>query len=127
MESIGKKIKKLRADKGYSQDSIYTLSKKGNSQVSQIENGKIPNPTQPVLQNIAENLEISPAINLMFLPNLGPSVLKFGFICLIKTAESSPKNSISFTFISLLIIEATPSISSFILRFRIGVIIFCSG
>ena len=59
METIGKKIKRLRTDKGYSQDSIYTLSKKGNSQVSQIENGKIPNPTKPVLQNIATNLDIS--------------------------------------------------------------------
>ena len=63
----------------------------------------------------------------MSFPNLGPSVLKFGLICLVKTSESFPKNSISFTFISLKIIVETPSISFCILAFKIGIIIFWRG
>ena len=54
MITIGKKIKKLRTEKQYSQESIYP---KNPSQVSLIESGKIKNPAEFIIRAIAKNLE----------------------------------------------------------------------
>ena len=51
MEAIGKKIKRLRTEKKLKQISLIEYNP---SQVSQIESGKIKNPTESTLQVIAQ-------------------------------------------------------------------------
>ena len=53
--TIGEKIKQLRAEKGFSQEYIYS----NQSLVSQIEKGVNKNPTDPTLRLMAEKLEVT--------------------------------------------------------------------
>ncbi len=53
--TIGKKIKQIRTEKGFSQDYIYS----NQSLVSQIEHGINKNPSETVLRRIAQNLEVA--------------------------------------------------------------------
>jgi|TARA_B100001971_G_scaffold131446_1_gene121373 transcriptional regulator with XRE-family HTH domain len=52
--NLGEKIKKLRTDKGLSQENIYS----NQSLVSQIEKGINKNPTEQTLRFIADNLDV---------------------------------------------------------------------
>tara|TARA_B100002052_G_C15865055_1_gene591922 strand:- start:411 stop:1562 length:1152 start_codon:yes stop_codon:yes gene_type:complete len=56
MITIGKKIKQLRLEKELSQANLY---EKNPSHISLIENGKMKNPAEFVVREIAKNLEIS--------------------------------------------------------------------
>lgn len=55
MEKLNEKIKRLRLEKELSQENIHHQQ----SVISQIENGRISNPTENVLREIAEKLEIT--------------------------------------------------------------------
>ena len=55
MKHVGEKINRLRIDKGYSQESIYA----NQSLISQIESGKIRNPKESILREIAEGLDVT--------------------------------------------------------------------
>jgi len=54
--TIGEKIKKIRIEKGLSQENVNPTSQ---SLVAQIEKGLIKNPTEPTLRKFAKNLGIS--------------------------------------------------------------------
>ena len=72
MITIGKKIKKLRLEKEYSQESIY---RKNPSQISLIESGKIKNPAEFIIREIAKNLEKEALSDPYFVErNLYPNV-----------------------------------------------------
>ena len=51
MQKIGEKIKGLRLDKGLTQENLIP---ENPSQVSQIESGRIKNPTEPTLNIISK-------------------------------------------------------------------------
>ena len=54
-ETIGEKIKRLRIEKGLTQDYVHH----NQSQISQIESGRITNPDENTLLLIAKNMEIT--------------------------------------------------------------------
>ena len=54
-ETIGEKIKRLRTEKGLTQDNVHH----NQSQISQIESGRITNPDENTLLLIAKNMEIT--------------------------------------------------------------------
>ena len=53
-ETIGEKIKRLRKEKGLTQENVHN----NQSQISQIESGRITNPDENTLLLIAKNMEI---------------------------------------------------------------------
>ena len=55
MKRIGKKIKEIRHQKGYSQFAVFPDSQ---SLISQLEKGKIKNPNEITLRTIAKNMEM---------------------------------------------------------------------
>ena len=54
-ETIGEKIKRLRTEKRLTQDYVHH----NQSQISQIESGRITNPDENTLLLIAKNMEIT--------------------------------------------------------------------
>ena len=54
MKQIGEKIREIRKENGWSQDSIYPGHQ---SLMSQIEKGIIKNPSKETLETIAKSLE----------------------------------------------------------------------
>ena len=56
---IGKNIKKLRKQKGLSQDRLSKLADVSNNTIIKIESGGIQNPTIKTVQKIARALSIS--------------------------------------------------------------------
>ena len=59
MSTIGKNIKRLRQDKGLSQDKLSKLSDLSLNTVVKIELDESPNPTIETVQRIAKALEVS--------------------------------------------------------------------
>ena len=59
MSTIGKNIKRLRQDKGLSQDKLSKLSDLSLNTVVKIELDDTPNPTIETMQRIAKALEVS--------------------------------------------------------------------
>ncbi len=59
MSTIGKNIKRLRQDKGLSQDKLSKLSDLSLNTVVKIELDESPNPTIETMQRIAKALEVS--------------------------------------------------------------------
>lgn len=59
MSTIGKNIKRLRQDKGLSQDKLSKLSDLSLNTVVKIELGESPNPTIETMQRIAKALDVS--------------------------------------------------------------------
>ena len=56
---IGKNIKKLRKQKGLSQDRLSKLADVSNNTIIKIESGGIQNPTIKTVQKIARALDVS--------------------------------------------------------------------
>lgn len=59
MSTISKNLRKLREDKGLSQEKLARLSDVANNTVVKIEAGKNQNPTLDTLKKIAKALNIS--------------------------------------------------------------------
>lgn len=59
MSTIGKNIKRLRQDRGLSQDKLSKLSDLSLNTVVKIELDESPNPTIETVQRIAKALEVS--------------------------------------------------------------------
>ena len=59
MSTIGKNIKRLRQNKGLSQDKLSKLSDLSLNTVVKIELDESPNPTIETMQRIAKALEVS--------------------------------------------------------------------
>lgn len=64
MSSIGKNIKRLRAQKGFSQDRLSKLADISLNTVVKLELNQSPNPTIDTLQRIARALDV-PIENLL--------------------------------------------------------------
>jgi len=58
MSTIGKNIKKLREQKGISQDRLSKLADISSNTVAKLELDESPNPTIETLQKIAKALEV---------------------------------------------------------------------
>ena len=58
MSTIGKNIKRLRHEKGLSQDKLSKLADLSLNTIVKIENGVNQNPTFETLQKIAKALEV---------------------------------------------------------------------
>lgn len=59
MSTISKNLKKLREDKGLSQEKLARLSDVANNTIVKIEAGKNQNPTLDTLKKIAKALDVS--------------------------------------------------------------------
>ncbi len=59
MSTIGKNIKRLRQDKGLSQDKLSKLADLSLNTVVKIELDESPNPTIETIQRIAKSLDVS--------------------------------------------------------------------
>ena len=59
ISSIAKNIKKLRKQKGLSQDRLSKLADVSNNTIIKIESGGIQNPTIKTVQKIAKALNVS--------------------------------------------------------------------
>ena len=59
MSTIGKNIKRLRQEKGFSQDKLSKLADLSLNTVVKIELDDSPNPTIETVQRIAKALEVS--------------------------------------------------------------------
>ncbi|OGY55692.1 MAG: hypothetical protein A2912_00835 [Candidatus Buchananbacteria bacterium RIFCSPLOWO2_01_FULL_40_23b] len=59
MSTIGKNIKRLRQEKGLSQDKLSKLADLSLNTVVKIELDESPNPTIETIQRIAKALEVS--------------------------------------------------------------------
>ncbi|PIR96542.1 MAG: DNA-binding protein [Candidatus Doudnabacteria bacterium CG10_big_fil_rev_8_21_14_0_10_42_18] len=59
MSTIGKNIKRLRQEKGLSQDKLSKLADLSLNTVVKIELDESPNPTIETIQKIAKALEVS--------------------------------------------------------------------
>lgn len=58
MSTIGKNIKKLREQKGISQDRLSKLADISSNTIAKLELGNSPNPTIDTLKKIADALNI---------------------------------------------------------------------
>ena len=59
MSTITKNLRKLREDKGLSQEKLARLADVANNTIIKIEAGKNKNPTLETLQKIAKALDVS--------------------------------------------------------------------
>lgn len=59
MSSISKNLRKLREDKGLSQEKLARLADVANNTIVKIEAGKNKNPTLDTLKKIAKVLEVN--------------------------------------------------------------------
>jgi transcriptional regulator with XRE-family HTH domain len=59
MSNITKNLRKLRVEKGFSQEKLARLADVANNTIIKIEAGKNQNPTLVTLKKIAKALEIS--------------------------------------------------------------------
>ena len=59
ISEIGKNIKKIRQEKGISQDRLSKRADLALNTIVNIESGESPNPTVETLQKIANALEVS--------------------------------------------------------------------
>ncbi len=59
MSNITKNLRKLRKDKGLSQEKLARLADVSNNTIIKIEAGKNQNPTLDTLKKIAKALEVS--------------------------------------------------------------------
>jgi transcriptional regulator with XRE-family HTH domain len=58
MSDIGKNIKKLREQRGISQDRLSKLADISSNTIAKLELGQSPNPTIETLKKIAKALEV---------------------------------------------------------------------